>query len=86
MENRTLRIVISKDEDMFVAQCLEHDICVQGADMTQLQDRFAATLLAESGAGNLDAIPPAPEVFHAMWEAGMALDGRLENTDMRLAA
>lgn len=84
MENRILRIVVFKEEDMFVAQCLEHDISVQAPDMATLQKRFEETLLLEGD--DLDSLPPAPDPFQKMWDHGLELESRVDNAEMRLAA
>lgn len=84
MEHRALRIVIFKQEDMFVAQCLEHDIAVQACDMATLQRRFEDTL-AHEGEG-LSELPPAPDRFQGMWDDGLDLESKVDNAEMRLAA
>lgn len=84
MKIPALRIVVFKEEDMYVAQCLEHDIAVQAADMATLQKRFEATVQIE-GEGLLN-LPAAPEAFHHMWDAGLELKGSVDNADVRLAA
>lgn len=86
MEDRTYRIVVSKEEDMFVAQCLEHDISVQAPDMATLQRRLAAVLLTEMADGGLDHIEAAPEEYHQRWNDGLALESNVDNTEFRLAA
>ena len=84
MESIVLRIVIFKQEDMYVAQCLEHDIMVQGPDMDTVKERFEATLELEGD--DLDSIPAAPEAFQKMWDAGLTLESKVDNAEMRLAA
>lgn len=77
-ENDRLRVVVCKDGDMYVAQCLEHDICVQAPDMKTLRSRFNATLDAErefalaNGKKPFEGIDPAPKHYFAMWEKGWA--------------
>jgi len=83
MATQHLRVLVSKHEDMFVAQCLEHDIAVQAPDLTTLQRRFEATVEAE---GDLDCIEPAPQMFHDIWNAAQELESRIQNAEMRLAA
>ena len=84
MESLVLRIIVFKQEDMYVAQCLDHDVSVQASDMATLQERFEDTVMCE-GPG-LDALPPAPEVFQKLWTDGLGLESKLDNTEMRLAA
>ena len=66
-ESMKLRIVVFKEEEMFVAQCLEHDICTQAATIEALQDRMNCLIKAELEAGQ--EIAPAPKRFHEMWDS-----------------
>jgi hypothetical protein len=84
MEPAVLRVVVFKQEDMFVAQCLEHDISVQAADIATLQMRFEETVAIEGE--DLAAISPAPESFQKMWDDGYELESKIDNAEMRLAA
>lgn len=66
------RVVVVKDEDMFVAQCLEVDISAQGNTVDEAVNRLKVVFNAEiedarvSGSDIRD-IGPAPETFHAMY-------------------
>ena len=84
--NQHLRILVSREEDMLVAQCLEHDIAVQAPDIETLQRRFDATIEMEANAGTIDAIPPAPAHFHVLWDSAAAMTEHFHNAEMRLAA
>ena len=86
MTDRIVRVLLWKEEDVFLAQCLEHDICVQAPDIETLQRRFEATIAAEGGRGDLESIPPAPEDFQDKWASAEAVESDVENTEMRLAA
>ncbi len=73
--NEALRVVVFRDGEHWVAQCLEYDIGAQAADIETLQSRFRVVLLAELSA-SLEAngkpfagIDPAPEFFHNLWES-----------------
>ena len=44
MEHKLIRILISKEEDMFVAQCLEHDIAVQAHVSTAEQNQASVAV------------------------------------------
>ena len=63
----SLRVVIFHEQETWVAQCLEHDLCTQAADLTALQRRLRATLHAAAGR-DLASLPAAPAHFIAMWE------------------
>lgn len=77
MENGSeLRVLVIKDGDFFVAQCLEYDICTQGASEEEALSRMDCLIelernetLDDTGKefGGLDS---APELFHNMWRQG----------------
>jgi hypothetical protein len=67
-----LRILIYRDEDLYVGQCLEHDLCVQSREIDQIrrliinQVEFYEALFGASG--GLSKVPPAPAEFFSAWE------------------
>jgi hypothetical protein len=61
----SVRIVAFKEGDIWVAQCLEHDVCVQAADLDTLRGRMEVALLAESP---LKELPQAPAHFFGLWD------------------
>ena len=69
-----IRVIIFREGDFWVAQCLEYDIGTQAKDLDELQAQFELTFrveLKESVERNGEAfkgIPPAPPHFHKMWE------------------
>lgn len=63
--NRTIRIVTFKEGEIWVAQCLEHDVCAQAADLDSVRARIEAALEAEAP---LEALPEAPAHFFELWE------------------
>lgn len=85
-DEKTVRILVSRDGDMFVAQCLEHDIAVQAPDFETLKARFEATFELEAAEGDIDAIPPAPDDVQERWSHALALRDSAEHTEMRVAA
>lgn len=88
MAGKYVRVLVMASEGVFVAQGLEHDICVQAPDLDTLQRRFERACRAEAAIhdNGLDDIAPAPPEFHEKWDAARALGGAPENTEMRLAA
>jgi hypothetical protein len=65
-----IRVIIFKEDDTnWIAQGLEHDICVQGQTMRDVQERFdvTATLEAEEP-GGIARIAAAPEFYFKMWD------------------
>ena len=73
-DQATLRAVIFKDGDQWIAQALECDICAQGPDLDTLRERFLDTLSAEqqlaheAGVDLVADIGPAPAHFFSMWD------------------
>jgi hypothetical protein len=73
MENKeSFRIVVFKEEKMFVAQCLDFDICTQASDMETLKSRMDCLIQCEmeSSLESGQDLDPAPERFHNMWGNG----------------
>lgn len=74
-QGSVLRAIVYPEQDMFVAQCLERDICARGRTIDEMCDALALTIAAElleceKRGLDLSSIPPAPERFHDMWGAG----------------
>ena len=46
-QSGTLGVVVLRDDDLWVAQCLEHDIGAQAADVDTLMTRLEVVLKAE---------------------------------------
>ncbi len=68
-----LRIIVTKCEEMLVAQCLEFDVCTQAPDMETLQNRMNCLLEAELD--GIQAIDQAPERFHNLWDEAIEQAG-----------
>lgn len=83
-----MRVIIRKEGEMFVGQCLEHDICAQGCNMNELMERLAFTvaLEKEERGGSLDDIDPAPEAFHQIWDASRRFQNPEDGFELALAA
>ena len=71
--DQQIRVLILKDGDAWVAQCLEYDIGTQASDLNVLQERLHMVLeaeLAESIKAHgqpFGGIPAAPQHFHDLW-------------------
>ena len=71
-----LRVLIFREEnaDIWLAQCLEHDIATQASNLHDLRKRLDATIRAEiseslnRGFEPLSDIPKAPKYFYVMWD------------------
>ena len=70
MESNGLRILVRKEDDVFVAQCVDYDVCTQAEDIPTLQARMDILLDVEikafAAAGK--TLGPAPAPFHLLWE------------------
>jgi hypothetical protein len=87
---KQLRVVAFQEGDSWIAQCVDYDLCVQGADLAQVKRRMTALIQLETdfttkNNGALFAgIDPAPDYFTAMFDgAEESLAGEM---DFRLAA
>lgn len=80
----TLRIVTFKEGDIWVAQCLEHDVCVQASDLHTLRSRMEVAIQAESPITNL---PKAPSHFFELWDrkSGFHNSGKTDDVEYEMA-
>ena len=73
-ESGQIRVLVSKEGDHWVAQCLEYDIGAQALDLDQLRNRLIATIeeeIEESMKRHgqpFAGIGPAPQYFHELWD------------------
>ena len=85
-----LRIVLYREDDLWIGQCLEHDIRAQASNVKELENRLVATVEAHKEQGGLADIGPAPKVFFDMWEdstgAYMPKSDLIVNSEMALCA
>jgi len=69
-----MRVVVFKEENLWVAQALEHDICAQAADLKTVRARLQMTVSLEraysasSGKEPFEGIEAAPKHFHDLWQ------------------
>lgn len=74
MTSGTIRVIVFQDADLWVAQCLEHDIGAQAPDVDTLMTRLQVVMSAELKESverhrePFAGIEPAPERFLQMWE------------------
>lgn len=70
----TIRAIVFKEGDFYVAQCLEYDIAAQGNDLEAVLDRLELTVEAEFASCELldkepkECICTAPNYYHQLWE------------------
>ena len=73
-EETKIRAIVCKEGDVYIAQCLEYDICTQAADISALLDRLDLVVEAEFAACHLDGKNPcdtigsAPNYYHGLWD------------------
>lgn len=80
----TIRIVTFKEGEIWVAQCLEHDVCAQAADLDTVRGRIEMALQAESP---LDNLPQAPAHFFELWDrkSGFQKVGKSDGVEYEMA-
>lgn len=67
-----LNVLVFPDNDIYVAQCLEYDIAVQGKDIEEVQERFLQTIGAfiklylDKGEVPFTNFPKTPKSFERM--------------------
>jgi hypothetical protein len=68
-----IRVIVFKEDEFWVAQCLEYDIAAQAEDLDTLRSRLFVTLKADLAASieirgePFAGIDPAPPFFHNLW-------------------
>lgn len=63
-----LSILIYKEGDLFVGQCLEHDLCVQSKNLDEIRRLMAHQVEFYAKHGGLEVVPRAPQEFFDDWE------------------
>ena len=85
-----LRVVAFQENDCWIAQCVDYDLCVQGADLSQVKRRMTALIRLEAEFTKekfgdvFVGIDPAPDYFVAMFDG--AEEALVGDMDFRLAA
>ena len=87
---KQLRIVAFQEGDGWIAQCVEYDLCVQGADIAQAKRRMTALIhleaeyTREAHGEPFRGLDAAPDYFVAMFEG--AEESLMGDLNFRLAA
>jgi hypothetical protein len=74
-DTQQIRVVIFQEDNLWIGQCVEYDICVQGATLSDLSSRLVSTVSYECEHGiarhgtPFAGIPPAPARFEEMWNS-----------------
>lgn len=80
-DSTQLRVVVFKDGDLWVAQCLEYDIGAQAPDLDSLRNRLNMAIQVdletslEKRGEPFAGIEPAPPYFHEMWSRSAHTSG-----------
>ena len=86
-----IRVVVYRDDEAWIAQCVEYDICAQGSDFDTAMRRLIGTVNAECDytlkkhGKEFAGIEPAPSVFADKFEAGTQ-SLRTDGMELRIAA
>ena len=93
MQNEpNIRILVFKDGDIYVAQCLEVDIAACADSVNRLRENIVGTIDAyrqetiERHGVAFQGIEPAPQEFHDMWDSANKFEQGANDFDMALAA
>lgn len=74
--------VLYEEGDWWIGQCLQYDITAQANSLPELQYELERVLFAHLCAGMaenrtpFEGLPPAPQKFWRMWQAGSAIERR----------
>lgn len=86
----SVRVVAFQEDGVWVAHCVEYDICVQANDLAQARRRMTVALTQEAKITQekhgeaFKGIGPAPDYFEAMFERAEA--SLQSDMDFRIAA
>jgi hypothetical protein len=80
--SESIRVLVFKEGELWVAQGLERDICVQAKTLEDLQANFEVAVRLEADEqGGLERIPEAPKYFQEMWDRRAGTFSPLANND-----
>ncbi len=91
----TIRAILFQQGDLWVGQCLEHDIGAQGDSLEQVQTRLRLAIVAEGRESErrfgkpFANIPPAPAYFEEKWNkraGGFQPTQPIEGVELALCA
>jgi len=75
----SLRVIYIRENDYWVAQCLEHDIAAQGKTLPEVEDAFRKTIIGQiildlrKGREPLEDLKPAPPMYWRKFSEGLRL-------------
>ena len=74
-----IRIVCLKEDEHWIAQCLEYDIVAQAKSLPKLHAAFALAFISHiavrehTGQGLFEGVPKAPKKYYKLFEEGTSL-------------
>lgn len=74
LEEISMKVIVFRESHMWVAQGIEHDICVSASTMDELQERFMLTVTLEMNErlekynNPLHGIEKAPQHYWDLWQ------------------
>ncbi len=86
-----LRIIAFQEGDVWIAQCVDYDICAQGRDLTTVRERMFALLQAEMAytfekyGKEFHGIDAYPDFYEVMFNS-YANESLQSGVDFRIAA
>ena len=89
--HESMRVIVYRECEAWVAQVLEHDISAQGVDFQSAIRRLTATVNAEcrhtvqKHGREFEGIDPAPAIFEQMWN-DVEQSLQADNLEFRIAA
>lgn len=66
-----MKIVLFQDDDKWIIQCLDKDICAQGSTIDEAVDRIKWTWYYESKSEYYNNLGPAPEIWQKRYKGLM---------------
>ncbi len=83
-ENLEIKVLIFKDQNLYIAQCLEYDLAVQAEGLEDLRENFALELALQiendiqNGEEPLSTLPETPRVFWEMYQRANPLQNPID--------
>jgi hypothetical protein len=74
MNEKMIRVLIKRDNEWWIAQCLEYDIAVQARTLKDVQYELERVFIGricmakQLGLNPFEGIPEAPKEFHQLFE------------------
>lgn len=82
-----IRVIYLRENDTWVAQCLEYDVAAQGKTLSEVEDAFRKTITGQiildlrKGREPFEGIRPAPRAYWQKFDEGFRL-GVERNIDL----